>query len=157
MRLLGLACAGPFTIQDRCGSKRTCSTPARASWRDPIERDNLLGVPATLVTLMIAAQGVTPTPSSATPRRRSLPRSLVTKLGPLELPHQTIWYVLLPLALHFGQRNFWRASWVVASGPSTRWINKWGWSLVRCSVGMVVNASKRIILSIMPTSLLLGQ
>jgi len=56
----------------------------------PILRDNLLGVPATLVTLMIAAQGVTPTPSSATPRRRSLPRSLVTKLGPLELPHQTI-------------------------------------------------------------------
>ena len=64
--------------------------PARASCRDPIERVNLLRAPATLVTLMIAAQGLTPTPSSATPRRRSLPRSLVTKLGPLELPHQTI-------------------------------------------------------------------
>ena len=40
--------------------------PARASCRDPIERVNLLRAPATLVALMIAAQGLTPTPSSAT-------------------------------------------------------------------------------------------
>ena len=40
--------------------------PARASCRDPIERVNLLRAPATLVTLLIAVQGLTPTPSSAT-------------------------------------------------------------------------------------------
>ena len=51
--------------------------PARASCRDPIERVNLLGVPATLVTLLIAVQGLTPTPSSATselPRQYNLIR-----------------------------------------------------------------------------------
>jgi len=48
----------------------------------PIERVNLLRAPATLVTLMIAAQGLTPAPSSATSRRRSL--------RPLESPFQTI-------------------------------------------------------------------
>ena len=39
--------------------------PARASCRDPIERVNLLGVPATLVTVMIAAQGLDPASSIA--------------------------------------------------------------------------------------------
>ena len=51
--------------------------PARASCRDPIERVNLLGVPATLVTLLIDVQGLTPTPSSATselPRQYNLIR-----------------------------------------------------------------------------------
>ena len=49
----------------------------------PILRDNLLGVPATLVTLMIAAQGVTPTPSSATselPRQYDLIRVVAFSL-----------------------------------------------------------------------------
>ena len=51
--------------------------PARASCRDPIERVNLLRAPATLVTLLIAVQGLTPTPSSATselPRKYNLIR-----------------------------------------------------------------------------------
>ena len=51
--------------------------PARASCRDPIERVNLLRAPATLVTLLIAVQGLTPTPSSATselPRQYNLIR-----------------------------------------------------------------------------------
>ena len=56
--------------------------PARASCRDPIERVNLLRAPATLVTLLIAVQGLTPTPSSATselPRQYDLIR--VVALG----------------------------------------------------------------------------
>ena len=65
--------------------------PARASCRDPIERVNLLGVPATLVTLLIAVQGLTPTPSSATselPRQYNLIRVIallpaVMASGPL--------------------------------------------------------------------------
>ena len=51
--------------------------PARASCRDPIERVNLLRAPATLITLLIAVQGLTPTPSSATselPRQYNLIR-----------------------------------------------------------------------------------
>ena len=57
--------------------------PARASCRDPIERVNLLRAPATLVTLMIAAQGLTPTPSSATselPRQYDLIRVVAFSL-----------------------------------------------------------------------------
>ena len=57
--------------------------PARASCRDPIERVNLLRAPATLVTLMIAAQGLTPTPSSATselPRQYDLIRLVAFSL-----------------------------------------------------------------------------
>ena len=55
--------------------------PARASCRDPIERVNLLRAPATLVTLLIAVQGLTPTPSSATselPRQYNLIRVVTT-------------------------------------------------------------------------------
>ena len=68
----GWLSTGPFTIQDRCGSKWTCRTIARTPCRGPIERGSLLGVPNTLGTLMIATQGLMPAPSSATPRRHSL-------------------------------------------------------------------------------------
>ena len=76
--------------------------PARASCRDPIERVNLLRAPATLVTLLIAVQGLTPTPSSATselPRQYNLIRVIallpaVFEIWLSDVPHG-LWCRLL--------------------------------------------------------------